>query len=103
VVPRKTSLTGHLLTEMIIKHMWMSSEWTDFRAFFNSTGSVYYMDCTTEMLTQYAWDQMYLTTQFGMENVPDVMWKSYWFIKEKWPNEDDQIVVITREEYDCIL
>jgi hypothetical protein len=71
--------------------------------FFNLTGSVYYVDCTTEMLTQYAWYQMYLATQFGMENFPDVMRKSYRFIKEKWPNDDDQIVVITREEYDCIL
>jgi hypothetical protein len=28
-----------------------------------------------EMLTQYAWDQMYLATPLGMENVPDVLWK----------------------------
>jgi hypothetical protein len=70
-------LTGQMLTEMIIEHMWISSERTELRAFFNLTGSVYYVDCTTEMLTQYARDQMYLAIQFGMENVPDVMWKSF--------------------------
>jgi hypothetical protein len=93
------------LADLVVTRLMSSKVDEELEAFFGLVGQVLYkgIDPDNDAPTFYVRDRMEIAARCNMQDVPDVMARSYRYIHEKIDNLDSEIIHVTLVEYKLIL